>query len=58
MDPNAALAQLRELAATAGGLADGDPLDVAQTLTSFAAALEDLDRWLSAGGFLPAAWAR
>lgn len=52
MDPNAALAELREL------LREGDveisPEEISQAIDLF----QGLDDWLSGGGFLPRAWQR
>lgn len=45
MDPDATLAELRRMAKTHAVM--GDPLGVA---------FEDLDRWITNGGFLPTAW--
>ena len=59
MDPNAALANLREAIRVwdAASPDDTDP----STESSYAAdaieAARDLDEWLSKGGFLPEAWA-
>ena len=47
MDPNAALAKVREL------IGDGDSADVL-----LVDAFEALDEWLSKGGFLPSDWER
>ena len=59
MDPNAALANLRDATGLASALADGDPVDYTaeQILADLAEAAEALDEWLSKGGFLPSAWA-
>lgn len=54
MDPNAALAALREQAAAL--TADGDYAD-AQDVEAFVEQFQALDEWLSKGGFLPSAWA-
>ncbi len=51
MDPDEALRVIREL--TAAVLA-GDRTAAAELVDHF----EDLDRWLTTGGFLPAAWQR
>lgn len=56
MDPNAALAEIRDCAnriilAFAEGI-QPIPTDVEE----LAAAARDLDEWLSSGGFLPSAW--
>lgn len=53
MDPNAALAEIREITAH---ILDGKP-DSGQALR-LAELSEALDEWLSKGGFLPSAWAR
>ena len=46
MDPNATLAKIRELMVT------GEQRD----FFDLAWAIEDLDKWLSSGGFPPEAW--
>jgi hypothetical protein len=57
MDPNETLRQLREAVAayrTADSHGDAESrADVAETVVS---RFEDLDQWLSDGGFLPGAW--
>lgn len=51
MDPNAALARLRELSVEINK--DGGDYDlIAEMSTVF----DGLDQWLSRGGFLPTAW--
>jgi len=50
MDINETLRNVRELATAV--LDAGDPRDAAE----LASAVDDLDGWLSAGGFLPEAW--
>lgn len=52
MDPNATLKSIRELA---NMMAQGNDSEVSVELTE---AIDNLDTWLSAGGFLPADWAR
>lgn len=53
MDPNAALAEIRELVAKI------DSPDWHHTDASRLCDLVDgLDQWMSRGGFLPVAWAR
>lgn len=50
MDPNACLATLRQLAAkVAANTTDPDADELAEVF-------QNLDGWLSTGGFLPAAW--
>jgi hypothetical protein len=51
MDPNAALSFIRELATEA--LNSGDDSLAFKALERF----EELDEWLSRGGFLPTSWA-
>jgi hypothetical protein len=51
MDPNEALAQLRDLLK----VIDHDA-DATQVLADFAVTFDGLDTWLSRGGFLPTAW--
>lgn len=46
MDPNATLAKIREL------MVSGEQKD----FFNLAWAIEDLDKWLSSGGFPPEAW--
>lgn len=51
MDPDATLAELREL------LVQPDPgADADDRLAAMAELVQAMDAWLSAGGFLPAAW--
>lgn len=50
MDPNATLAEIRELIETENTLKDGQYTD--DIIERF----EALDEWLSKGGFLPADW--
>jgi hypothetical protein len=52
MDPNETLKALR--GDVAAFLADQDPDDARLVVERF----EELDAWLSRGGFLPAAWSR
>jgi hypothetical protein len=58
MDPNVALANLRDAVGLATALADGDPVDFTaeQILADLTEAASALDTWLSSGGFAPAAW--
>jgi len=60
MDPNAALARLRELADTHEKWEEeGYPLDLAEVITLSEEVIEtfrSLDGWLCAGGFLPHTW--
>jgi hypothetical protein len=51
MDPNVALAQVRDLAADVRA----DPFDVT-AVHSLVEAITALDEWITAGGFLPEAW--
>jgi hypothetical protein len=55
MDPNVALQELREALAV---LADGttDVIDQDQAAYDVAESAKALDEWLTAGGYLPAAW--
>lgn len=59
MDPNAALASIREML---GGLSHTWPVDRAREIRDFsdleeiAVKVAELDEWLSKGGFLPAEW--
>lgn len=54
MDPNATLAALREALTAYNGTTDRD--EAAWHATNLAMAVEDLDEWLSNGGFPPDAW--
>jgi hypothetical protein len=56
MDPNAALEAMRDAFASLGRRLVGDP-DHVDDLLTIAEHAQALDEWLSAGGFLPAAWA-
>lgn len=56
MDPTKALAELRAAIYAAQKLINGRPIDA-----EFVAVMDqfdDLDQWLSKGGFLPEQWAR
>jgi hypothetical protein len=56
MDPNAALARLRDLA---NGIdKENDHGRLAYLAEDMAVVFEGLDDWLSNGGFLPAEWRR
>lgn len=57
MDPDAALATIRMLAAALGGR-DGWNAAQDDNLDALIEALDGLDTWLSRQGFLPQAWAR
>jgi hypothetical protein len=54
MDPDAALAELRERAAEIAG--DGLEADLVGMRVRMAELFRALDGWLAGGGFLPAAW--
>jgi hypothetical protein len=60
MDPNEALRRIRAQVLELRALVDNEDLD-AEALAMSAGTLLDaadgLDQWLTAGGFLPAAWA-
>ena len=59
MDPNAALASLREALADAREAAEGDSNDAEiEAWQEVGERIDALDQWLSNGGFLPSAWAR
>lgn len=51
MDPNAMLAFIRERLQTVRQLRDSTPSAI-----ELATAIDDLDEWLSKGGYLPADW--
>jgi hypothetical protein len=52
MDPDATLAKIRELATKIVNADELGPDDV----FNLASYVEDMDTWLSKGGFLPLAW--
>ncbi len=52
MDPNEALAQLRELASAT----DASMEDASFRAEELSSRFADLDEWLTGGGFKPAAW--
>jgi hypothetical protein len=54
MNPDAALTRIRELVSRA--LANEGKDDAAAMLNELAKLIEDLDGWLSSGGFLPLSW--
>lgn len=58
MDPNTALANLRDAIGQATALADGDPVEYTaeQILADMTEAAQALDEWLTKGGFPPADW--
>lgn len=55
MDPNAALARIRELVAELDGWPDTSEHWIV-TASELAETVTGLDTWLSSGGFLPLAW--
>ena len=55
MDPNATLAELRELIATWQAAGSRGPWTEAQADRTIELAA-DLDEWITRGGFLPSAW--
>jgi hypothetical protein len=57
MDPDAALARLRELLAPAAVDALGDD-ETSAVLDEVCDLFDGLDNWISKGGVLPKAWAR
>lgn len=58
MDPNATLAQIRDIVPALIRACDaGDELD-ASAVADLAAAFENLDHWIRSGGALPADWTR
>lgn len=59
MDPNAALAEIRETAAIVRDRIDrGEDPDVDGSVSVLVEHVEALDEWLSKGGFLPQDWLR
>lgn len=57
MDPNAALAALRELAGCRDDITDHPGQDWSDRLLAALENFEALDEWLTSGGALPHAWA-
>jgi len=58
MDPDEALKEIRRLAVIVRDRCDrGEDPDVDGAASDLAEAVRGLDEWLSAGGFLPSAWA-
>lgn len=55
MDPDATLTDLRNLIANARSGWLG-PVDMFATLLDVADSFDDLDEWISNGGFLPTDW--
>jgi len=53
MDPNAVLDQIRT---NAKAFWEEDGENDIEALTELVSAIEDLDEWLTSGGFLPSAW--
>ena len=51
MDPNATLAEIRQLVQA---VADGDTTN--EDALALAAKFDELDEWLSTGGFIPKSW--
>lgn len=58
MDPNATLAELRELCALYDSKSLHDNSDQAEMLADIVEHVTALDGWLSRGGFLPDGWAQ
>jgi hypothetical protein len=56
MDPDAALAELREFVAEVKEQREYSVGELETFLSSFAKHFEALDNWLKRGGFLPADW--
>lgn len=59
MNPNICLQAIRDAYRQLLPLADAgclDPGNVAELITDLAQGIEDLDGWLSRGGYAPAAW--
>ena len=56
MDPNAALAALRELIRDWNGTDDNDLAGMASIAESFVENFSGLDSWIMSGGFLPRDW--
>lgn len=55
MDPNATLFEIRDRQAAVKEALDGDG-DLAEAADELVDLVKALDDWLTAGGFLPAAW--
>lgn len=56
MDPDAALAAIRDLLVYVDNPDSGDHNDLAAQLNSLVEHIDGLDNWLSHGGHLPASW--
>lgn len=56
MDPNATLANLRDLANAIAAQGDTDYVDKADLADEMAYIFQALDEWITKGGFRPAAW--
>ncbi len=55
MDPNATLEHIREIVDTINS-GELDHVEMSEAATDLASMFEDLDTWLSDGGFKPAEW--
>lgn len=58
MDPNATLETIREQYATLRLMLDDTNGNLAEAAEDLLDAIQDLDGWLSKGGFLPNDWQR
>ncbi len=56
MDPNATLDAIRDLINEYAQLETDDRRDDGATLNELIAHFDNLDQWLTKGGFLPGAW--
>jgi len=58
MDPDVALAEIREQVEEFEGLSDDNFVDALRAADQIVERIKALDEWLSKGGFLPKEWAR
>ena len=58
MDPNATRQRVLKLAAEIRGTHLDDVGELAELGVDLAYAIQDLDDWITAGGFLPRAWTK
>ena len=58
MDPEVALAEIREQIEEFDGLSEDNFVDALRAADQITEHFKALDEWLSNGGFLPSAWAR
>lgn len=60
MDPNEALKELRQLAASIARFTElvdcGEEIDLTEEAVDMAVRFQALDKWITDGGFFPAVW--